>query len=158
MKNPVELFSGSRHPLKELQKKMDRLIDDMAAWPNRSLVNLPVTELPLSAVGCEAPRCNISEDAAHFYVKAEMPGVTKDNIKVELINKVLTISAAEKEAGKAEKETRCYTEFVAGPYYRSLVFPVSLDDKKIDAAYENGVLCLTLPKVEVSKAKQIAIH
>lgn len=148
MKNPIELWRGSRNPFREMQHQMDRLFDEFSNWPAAET----------TVAGAINPRCNVSEDAGNYYVKFEIPGISKDQIKVELNNNVLSVSAERKEEKKREDEKQYYSEFSYGSYYRSMTLPTAVDEKKVDANFENGVLSLKLPKIEGSKAKQIAIH
>jgi HSP20 family protein len=148
MRNPIETWRGNRSPFREIQQQMDRLMEEFSTWP--------VTELQPS--GIISPRCNMSEDAGHFYLNVEMPGISKDQIKVELNNNILSISAERKEEKKREDEKQYYAEFSFGSFFRSMTLPTPVDEKKIDASFENGILHLTVPKAEGAKAKQIAVH
>lgn len=148
MRNPIELWRAGRSPLREMQHQMDRLFEEFSAWPS----------LESQATGTISPRCNVSEDAANYYVKFEIPGIKKDQIKVELNNNVLSVSAEKKEESKKEDEKQYFAEFSYGSYFRSMTLPTTVDEKKVDASFENGVLSLRLPKIEGAKAKQIAIH
>lgn len=151
MKNPIETWRASRNPLREMQHQIDRLFEEFSAWPS-------TTDLALTG-GALSPRCRLTEDSSNYYVKFEIPGISKDQIKVELNNNVLSVSAERKEEKKRESEKQYYSEFSYGSYFRSMTMPTPVDEKKVEANFENGVLSLTLPKVEGgSKAKQIAIH
>lgn len=148
MRNPMDLWRGTRSPLREMQQQMDRLFDEFAALP----------ALESQVPGAINPRCNVSEDASNYYFKFEIPGINKDQIKVELNNNVLSVSAERKEEKKRGDEKQSYSEFSYGSYYRSMSLPTAVDEKNVDASFENGILSLTLPKVEGSKGKQIEIH
>lgn len=148
MRNPLETWRASRSPLREIQQQMDRLMEEFAAWP--------VSEF--QPTGSIAPRCNMSEDSGHYYINVEMPGISKDQIKVELNNNILSISAERKEEKKHEDEKQYYSEFSYGSFYRAMTLPSQVDEKKIDATFENGVLHLKVSKSEATKSKQIAIH
>lgn len=148
MRNPVELWRGGRSPLREMQQQMDRLFEEFSAWPS----------LESQASGTISPKCNVSEDASNYYIKFEIPGIRKDQIKVELNNNILSVSAERREETKREEEKQYSSEFSYGSYFRSMTLPTTVDEKKVDATFENGVLSLRLPKVEGAKTKQIAIH
>ena len=77
---------------------------------------------------------------------------------MELNNNILSVSAERKEETKREDEKQYFSEFSYGSYFRSMTLPSAVDEKKVDASFENGVLSLRLPKTETTKAKQIAIH
>ena len=98
---------------------------------------------------------DISEDDNKILVEAEMPGFKKEEVTVALENGVLTISAerkAESKQGKEHQSERRYLKIA-----RSFTMPGVVDESKIDAKLENGVLKLRLPKTAASKATKIAV-
>lgn len=149
MRNPIDVWRGGRNPFREMQQQMDRLFEEFSSWPSG---------LEAQSSGVISPRSHVSEDAANYYVKFEIPGIKKDQIKVELTNNTLSVSAERKEETKRDDEKQHFSEIAYGSYYRSMTLPTAVDEKKIDASFENGVLSLRLPKIEGAKAKQIAIH
>jgi HSP20 family protein len=148
MRSPIEIFRGTRNPIREMQHQMDRLMEEFSAWPS----------LETAATGTLSPRCNVSEDGNNYYIKFEIPGIKKDQIKVELNNNVLSVSAERKEEVKKEDEKQYFAELSYGSYFRSMTLPTAVDEKKVDATFENGILALKLPKLEGAKTKQISIH
>jgi len=96
-----------------------------------------------------APAVDLHEDKEHYYVKAELPGFSREQIDLELENGVLTLSAHTKD-GEGEN-AREYS------VSRSLSVPEDADAAKISARHENGVLTITLPKQEERKPRRIAI-
>ncbi len=92
---------------------------------------------------------DIYEDADHTYVRAELPGVNRDDINVEMANGYLTVSAARK-TGEGENEE-------SFSFSRSVSIADEIDTAKVGAAYENGVLTVTLPKREEAKPKKITV-
>lgn len=96
------------------------------------------------------PAADVYEDANSYYVTVELPGARKEDIHVAVEDAVLTVSATRVEKN-TEGEAR--TE-----YRRSLAVPESLDPAKVTAAYENGVLTVTLPKLEARKPRTITIQ
>ncbi|MGZ3769292.1 MAG: Hsp20/alpha crystallin family protein [Bdellovibrio sp.] len=149
MKNPIEQWR-SHSPLREMQRQIDRLFEEFSNFPAQT------SELGLS--GAINPRCDMTEDANNYFLKFEMPGVPKDKVKVEVNNNVLVVSAERKEEKKKEDERKYYSEFSYGSYYRTLSLPTQVEEKKIEANFENGVLSIKIPKVEGTKPKQIPIH
>jgi HSP20 family protein len=91
----------------------------------------------------------LSEDKDNAYVRAELPGVKREDLKVETADGALTITAARKEKSGEKEETFSST--------RSVTLPQDVDSDKVSAAYENGVLTVTLPKREALKPRQVAI-
>ena len=105
------------------------------------------------------PAVNIKEMEGEYEVELAVPGMTRDDIKVEVLDGVLTISA-EKEDKKEEK-TKKYTrrEFSYNKFSRSFTLPEHVNADSIKANYENGVLHLMLPKTvkTLPEAKKILI-
>ena len=105
-----------------------------------------------------APRLDVVERDNEFVVKAEMPGMKKDDIEVSLENGVLTITAEtrseteEKEGDRVIRQERRY-----GKYLRSLRLGKEIDEKKVKASYKDGILELVLPKAEEVKPKKINV-
>ncbi|MBU0474931.1 MAG: Hsp20/alpha crystallin family protein [Bacteroidetes bacterium] len=104
-----------------------------------------------------APKTNIFETDDNYFLTADMPGVSRDNIKVELEKGSLIIM------GKIDYQnvsTRKYIlrENEFGNFYRKFNLSDSIDSNKIDAKYENGQLVVTLPKHERVKPKNIVIN
>ncbi len=90
-----------------------------------------------------------TEDKDNAYVRAELPGVKREDLKVETADGALTITATRKEKNGDKEESFAST--------RSVSLPTDVDAEKVAAAYENGVLTVTLPKREALKPRQVAI-
>jgi len=105
------------------------------------------------------PSVDIYEEDGAIVVKAEAPGLTKDDITVEVHDGALTIKGEKKEE-KEEKGKLFYrTERSYGCFQRTFTLPENVDSEAIKAAYRNGVLELRIPKVEEKKpeAKKIEV-
>lgn len=103
-------------------------------------------------------KIDVTEDDAAYHVHAEVPGVKKEDIKVQIEGSRVTISAETKEE-KEEKEGErvIYCERRVGAAYRTFTLANEVDDTKAEAKYENGVLELTLPKKEGKTTKRIEV-
>ena len=106
------------------------------------------------------PAVNIKEMEGEFEVELAVPGMTKDEIKVEVVDGVITISAEKKE--EKEEKTKKYTrrEFSYNQFSRSFTLPEHVNSETINANYVDGVLHLHLPKMEkktLPEAKKILI-
>ncbi len=86
-----------------------------------------------------------------------MPGINPEDLNVTLEDNVLTVQGEIKEDETIEEETYHIRERRFGSFSRSLRFPVPVNANEIVAAYENGVLTLTVPKAEEVKPKRIEI-
>ena len=103
-------------------------------------------------------KLNVTRTDGAYTVDAEMPGVRKEDIHVTVDGSLVTISGEvkkEKEEKKDEQVVRSERYF--GKVERSFTLPQEIDQAKVEAKYSDGVLKLTLPLTEKSKAKQIAI-
>lgn len=126
----------ARSPWVGLEGELDRLftvaLSDLAA---------PATRFPV----------DLYEDKDNTYVRAELPGVNRDDISVEVVDGQLTLTAARKTPaaeGQAEQSVS---------FSRTLALGDAVQADKVAAAYENGVLTVTLPKREEAKPKKITI-
>jgi HSP20 family molecular chaperone IbpA len=102
------------------------------------------------------PPVDIFETDREITVLADMPGVAADGIKIDLQNDVLTLSGDVKPWENAG-ESDVLVEFEIGKYYRQFTLPEVIDQNKIEAGLENGVLRLNLPKSEKALPRQIAV-
>ena len=116
-----------------------------------------------STTGTTIPAVNIKETANAFEVEMAAPGMTKKDFKIELDSNVLTITS-EKNMEQEQKDGERYSrkEFAYQSFQRTFTLPKEVvDDDKIEARYENGVLYLVIPKKEEAKqkpARMIQIH
>jgi HSP20 family protein len=101
------------------------------------------------------PACEVDEQDDHFLISLDLPGVSKDEVKVEVIDNRLVISGERKHE---KKEGKGRSERYYGRFERSFALPTAIDADKIEARYENGVLELAVPKAESAKPRTIQIH
>ena len=104
-----------------------------------------------------APAVDIIENDNEFVVKAELPGITQDDIKVSLSNDVLTIKGEKKQEKEEKGKNFHRIERSYGSFHRSFSLPSKVQADKVKAVYKNGVLEITLPKAEEVKPKEITI-
>jgi HSP20 family protein len=108
--------------------------------------------------GMWTPAVDIHETNDSYVVKADLPGVNKDDIHVDIRDNTLTIRGEKKYEEKVSKDNYVRTERAYGTFLRSLILPQNVDADKIEAKYKDGVLELTIPKKEEAKPKQIEIN
>lgn len=138
------------NPLRELrnmQEQMNRLLD--MTW-NRE----PGEEL---REGVWQPLVDIFENDEAVVIKAELPGVEQDVIEVKIEATMLTIRGERKQDSVVRKENYHRIERYYGSFQRSFLLPQTIDQEKVVATCDKGVLTITLPKKEVLKPKQITI-
>lgn len=100
------------------------------------------------------PRVDVVEDEKAFEIHLAVPGMNKEDFKIELNENELTISG-ERKFSKEKKENNFRTiETQYGQFSRTFVLPENVDGQKIQAQYENGILLMTLPKDEKKALRQ----
>ena len=92
---------------------------------------------------------DLYEDKDNTYVRAELPGVNRDAISVEIVDGSLSIQASRKEKSGEGESTTSFNRLVS--------IPEEVQADKVSAAYENGILTVTLPRTEKSKPKKISV-
>ena len=92
-----------------------------------------------------SPRVNVLEREGNFVVRADLPGLSKDEIKVEVGDDMVTIQGERKHEHKDEREGYCYSECSYGSFYRAIPLPEGADAAKATADFRNGVLEVTVP-------------
>ena len=140
------------NPLRDINNLENRLERFWgAAFPQRN------GEKEALTVSQWAPLVDISEDANEYLVKAELPELKKEDVKVSVENGELTISG-ERKSEKEEKDRkfhrieRCY-----GSFLRSFTLPEAISSDKVTAEFKDGVLSVHLPKDEKAKPKTIEV-
>ena len=142
-------FSFRRVPVTgPFEHLFDSLVDDYFA-PAKSDA-APVTV---------APRLNVTESATAYVVEAELPGVTKENVKIAVDGKLVTLEAEiKREVQAKEGETVVFAERTTEKFSRSFKLAAEVDDSRSVAKLENGILTLTLPKKEELRPKHIQVQ
>jgi HSP20 family protein len=127
---------------------VDSLLEDYFAQPSKP-----------QEPAAFAPRIDLSESDKGYQVEAELPGVRKENIKISVDGKKVSIEAEVKRAAEQkEGETEVGAERVIKKFTRSFTLPGEVDDAHAMAKLEHGVLTLTLPKKELPQARQITVQ
>jgi HSP20 family protein len=105
------------------------------------------------------PRTRITEDKDNFYINLEMPGVPKENVKIEVENRMLSIKGEKKAQSKTEESNLIMNEIVFGEFCRTFTLSNDIKIDSIGAEFKDGMLTVTLPKLEEAKpvVKQIEV-
>jgi len=155
---PVKKTNGKLQPyglFDQLEDEMQRLFRWPFIWP-ASLWQPFQTLAPTSTV--YAPRADIYEKDGTFVVKAELPGLKKEDIHVEIVDTYLVISG-ETKTDTEVKETDYYrTERNFGSFYRRLPLPAGTAMEKITASLADGVLEVVIPKPAKPKTEATKIE
>ena len=134
-------------PLYLLQNRLHRLFD----FP---LSPFAEETVPLTTW---VPACDIYETEKEIVLKAELPGLKKEDVIVSIENNVLMIKGERKFTEEVKRENFHRVERTYGEFLRSFTLPTFIDANKILAEFKDGVLMVTLPKREEAKPKQIDV-
>jgi len=104
-----------------------------------------------------APAVDLHEDRDHLVLRAELPGMKKEDIDISLHGDVLTLSGERKEEKEYEKAETYRSERLLGKFQRTFTLPMAVDASKVQASYKDGILTVHLPKSEEAKPKQIGV-
>lgn len=105
------------------------------------------------------PRCDVSETKNHYLASFDIPGVNKNDIKIELVDNQIIISGERRnEIENVENKINLHHEKFYGKFQRTFKLPTTVNTDKIEAHYENGVLNIAIPKAETTKARTIQIQ
>jgi HSP20 family protein len=142
-RNEVELSDPFR--------PIDQLFDEMwRNWPNRFFEG--DTTRPFLR-----PAMDVVENEDNITVRVDLPGLSGDDVQVEMEDNVLTIRGEIGDTIEKEGERYHYRERYSGSFQRSLRLPNTIDANKVDASFDNGVLNIVLPKLPQAQPKKIDI-
>lgn len=136
-------------PLREIEDMFDRYTRAMG-WPSNRGQELIST-------GDWSPRVDITESDGEFVIKAEIPDVKKEDVKVSVENGVLTIQGERKQE-KEEKGNKFHKiERYFGSFTRSFSLPTNVDGAQTKATFKDGMLNLQIPKTAEERPKAIEV-
>jgi len=130
--------------LEDIHRGLSRILDDV------SFGGVTETERWVPAV-------DIRETDDALLVQAELPGIDKKDVKVEVKDGVLTISGERKYEKDVKEENVHRIERSYGKFVRSFALPTNVDTERVDATMKNGILEIRLPKQESAKPKAITV-
>ena len=143
------------NPMNEMasfRNRFDRLFDEFFVPARRGDRS---EEMTLSAWN---PAADIYETDDAYVVNAEIPGVEKKDIAVDVKGRVLTLSGERSYDNEVKEEAVYRRERAYGKFQRSFTLPEAVDPEKIAAEFKDGVLKITIPKSEERKPRQITVH
>jgi HSP20 family protein len=103
------------------------------------------------------PLTDISEDENKYYLKLDLPGIKKEDVKINYHNGQLTIGGERKQETEEKNAKFHRVERTFGKYFRSFSLPEKIKENEIDAEFSNGQLKITVPKSEETRNRQIEI-
>ena len=139
--------------LRRMQERMYRIFGEIEpSFMERKM--LPATGGELATV---EPFVDVIDKGDKVVVAADVPGVEKEDLSVNISGDRLEISAERKKEAEEKKEGYVRRERTYTSYYRSIPLPTEVDGDKADATFENGVLEISMPKVKAIEKKKIEI-
>jgi HSP20 family protein len=138
--------------LTSLQTEMNRLFNTFFDSPTAS------REGNGGAVRRWAPAMDLVETDDHFVLRADLPGLSEEDVSIELEDNVLTVAGERKPEHEDQREGFYRVERSFGQFRRSLTLPDGVDPEGIGATFEKGVLQVRIPKPEERKPRRVAIH
>lgn len=105
-----------------------------------------------------SPDVDVHEEENQYVLKADVPGISKDNLEVSFTDNVLTLRGERKEEKEAKEKSYYRFERWSGSFERSFEFATEIDAAKAKASFKDGVLELVIPKAESAKPKQVKVE
>ncbi|OUC11666.1 MAG: heat-shock protein Hsp20 [Alkalinema sp. CACIAM 70d] len=141
-------------PLREIQalrQQVDHLFDTLVHGE-------PLTDL-LPKVGdmTWTPAIELQETETAILLKAEVPGIPVEELNVEVGENTVTISGEHREESKAEEKGMVRSELRYGKFYRMVPLPAAVKNEAVKAEFKDGMLMLTMPKVEASRRNVVKV-
>jgi HSP20 family protein len=137
-----------------LRSEMDRLFDTFTSrFGVTPFLSTRFGTLP----GVLSPAVDITEEEGAFKVSAEVPGMAEKEIQVSLSGDTLTIMGEKRQEREEKGKNRYLSERSYGEFQRTFSLPADVDREKIEAAFANGVLTVTLPKTAKAAPKKIEV-
>ena len=143
---------------RRFEEMMNRMFENFWGRPSSRRL-LPSGEgSTVVAAGHREPFIDVIENDKEIIATAEMPGLEKQDIKINVTEDMLEISAKTKHEEKKEEKGYIFRERRSGSYYRAISLPSPVDPDTSKASYENGVLEIKMPKTEVKKKTPLKIE
>lgn len=133
-----------------IQGEMNRVFDNFFGTPRRVEKD--------DRVLYWTPRVDVEEADDQFVVTAELPGLNKDDVKIEVKDRMLTFTGEKKtENDKKDRNIHLY-ERTYGKFCRTFTLPDNVDVDKIEAGFKDGILHIDIPKTEETKPRQVEVQ
>ncbi len=149
------------HPFRDFEQvrgDMDRMWDDLFPTSRRAVTGTPFIRTA-TGLGPNAPAIDLLDNGDGFVLRANMPGVKKEDIDISLDNEAdISIKGETHEEHKEKNENFFYSERSSASYSRTLTLPCKVDEKGIKAALKNGVLTIHLPKLKDKGDKKVKVE
>jgi HSP20 family protein len=138
-------------------REIDSLQSDMNRLFDRFFSNSPANGNGAGAARRWIPAMDLVETEDSLVLRADLPGMTEGDVDIEVKDGTLTVSGERRSENEEKKEGYHRVERAFGRFSRALALPKGVDAERINAAFENGVLEVTIPKPEETKPTRIQI-
>ncbi|KXX66304.1 Hsp20/alpha crystallin family protein [Marichromatium gracile] len=139
--------------------EMDRAFEQMMrqGWLQRPFTGLwPGWDAETKATAV-VPRMDVIDRDDEILVRAEVPGVARKDLEIELSGRLLTIRGERAHETREERGTYCHTEIARGGFTRSIRLPDEVATERVEATFEDGVLEVHLPKTERAERRRVEV-
>lgn len=134
--------------VEDIQRQMDRLLD----------MRFPLTAKPGLGTAMWGPAVDVIEEEDQIKVRADLPGMRKEDIEVSVENDVLTIKGEKRDEKEVSGKDCVRLERQYGAFRRAFVLPVGVDPKRVCASYQDGVLDVVFRKQEGGNPRQVKVQ
>lgn len=141
------------NPMRDLfsrRNRMSQIFDDFGSPTHGSDETMSVWNWK--------PLVDIYDNDENIVITAELPGINKENIKVDVKDRVLTLKGERLSENEVKEDSYHRRERVYGKFERAFTLPVEVDPEEIQADYKDGILKINIPKPKEQKPKQVTIH
>lgn len=132
--------------LDSLQREMNRLFDDVFTSPRQN------------GISGFTPAAEIEEHGDAYHLRLEVPGISKDELDIQVTAETVSISGERKSSAQTEEDGLARSEFRYGSFSRVISLPGRIDHQSVAADYRDGILSLSLPKAEEEKNKVVKVN
>ncbi|MFC2171245.1 Hsp20/alpha crystallin family protein [Acidobacteriota bacterium] len=136
------------HDLVKIKERMNRLLEEMTARAQGERI----------VFGTWTPLVDIYEYNDRFILNAELPGIQRKDIEIQIDEEALVLKGQRSPLGDPKNESFYQIEIAYGSFQREFTLPKSVEIDAVEASYRNGILRVTLPKSDVSAAKKIKVR
>lgn len=142
-------------PFEDTERMFQQFMSD---WLRPLAWDRPIWRDMMEPFQGRMPRTDVIDRDENYLVRVEVPGVDKKDIEVSLADNMLTVKGKVQHEEKEQKDDYYRCEISQGAFSRTLMIPGAVDASKVQASLKDGVLEVTLPKLEVSKRRKIKVE
>jgi HSP20 family protein len=142
----------------QVKNDIDRVFD---RFFTPSFGETPLPGFPFEQMGTLggewSPALDVTETEKEYLIRCEVPGIHKENLDISVSGSVLRITGHKEAVQEGKGETYLYREREAGRFVRTLKLPVPIEEGKVEAAYQDGILTVRVPKAATALSKKVLI-